>query len=173
MPRKRFVRGGKSVRETSWVFVDPTVTQLAAANTAVIVGISNAALLALRPFTVIRVHGFFGISADQATADESIAAAVGYSVVSDQAGAIGVTAVPTPFTDLGSDLWFVHQIMMARTEFQSGTGVNFNTVRGGAYQSKAMRKVNDDETIAITIETASTSSGLFVHHAARMLIKLH
>ena len=33
-------------------------------------------------------------------------------MVSDQAVAVGVSAIPTPVTELSSDLWFVHQWIM-------------------------------------------------------------
>ena len=123
--RTRITRG--LTRETFWIFVTETIISLGSPSTAVLINSFSVGLLAVRPFTIIRTHGFFGIRPDQIAADENFDAALGFAVVSDQASAIGVTAVPTPFTDMGSDLFFVHQMLMARFEFLSSIGTR-NTV---------------------------------------------
>ncbi len=102
---------GSKTRETVWFQVTETRTTSASANTATLVTTLNAAALAFRPFTVIRTHMTLFVSSDQTGAGENYDVGYGSCVVSDQAAAIGITAVPTPFTDLGSDLWFLHQIM--------------------------------------------------------------
>ena len=47
------------------------------------------------------------VESDQSAATELFIGNLGLAVVSDQATAVGVTAVPTPATDRGSDLWFL------------------------------------------------------------------
>ena len=174
MVRRGFVtRRGKSVRETMWVSDNPSVTTLASASSATIIGFSAAPLLAVRPFTVIRTVGWFSIRSDQTATSESYDGAIGYCVVSEQALAIGITAVPTPFTDLESDLWFVHQMKMDRFLFISGVGVVPLMTRGFRYESKGARKVNDDEDYIVVGETSAVSTGAVIHHASRSLIKLH
>ena len=82
-----------------------------------------------------------------------------------------MTAVPTPHTDRGSDLFYVYEEVFGVFLFISGVGVN---PRGGTflqYDSKAMRRVNDDQDIVTVIECANTSAN--VMHAFRTLIKLH
>ena len=172
MARKRFIRGGRQVRETVWLGIVETVTALGSPNAAAIINTMSASINALRPFTIVRVHGFLGIRSDQIVADESYDVALGMAVVSDQALAVGITAVPTPFTELDSDLWFVHQMLMGRQEIATAVGIV--PLRPWIqYQSKAMRKVNENSGIAFVAEGSSVSSGTVVHHAARMLIKLH
>jgi len=149
---------------------------LAAANSAALILSLSAAGLALRPFTVIRTRLHFSVRSDQSAASENFDAAIGCAVVSDQAAAIGITAVPTPFTDLGSDLWFVHQIIDGHFLFISGVGVegNSNSPTGGMdVDSKAMRKVNGDQDLVTVIENSGLSSGTQVYAAGRQLIKLH
>ena len=170
----RIIRGQRrSVRETAWIAILPITNTLAAASTAVLTGGLNAVALALRPFTIVRVRGFLQVSSDQNAASENYSASVGYCVVSDQAFAIGVTAVPTSETDRGSDLFFVHESAAGRivrgdtTGFQDPVGIQ------RVFDSKAMRKVNEDSTMAIVIETSFVSSGVLFHESARMLIKLH
>ncbi len=111
MARKRFFRGGKSVRESMWVSDPATNSTIAAGGTALLVSTANAALLALRPFTIVRSRGILAFRSDQTGASELFAAALGLAVVSEQAAAIGATAIPTPMTDLGSDLFYTHQLL--------------------------------------------------------------
>ena len=157
-----------------WVGISESRTTLASANTAVLIAVGNAALLALRPFTIVRTRLFFGVSSDQAAASQNWDVALGAAIVSDQASAIGITAVPTPFTDLGSDLFFLHEIQANRFVFVSGVGFDPNGAPlGRPVDSKAMRKVNDDQDVAFVLENSSLSNGTTVYVAGRMLIKLH
>ncbi len=174
MARRGFVtRGRRQVRDTLWFGMAETVTTIASANGAAIMLSLNAAALALRPFTIVRTVGYFAVRSDQTAANEIYDAAVGYAVVSDQSVAIGVTAVPTPWTDLGSDLWFVHQMKMDRFMFISGIGVENSQVRGWQYESKAMRKVENGQDVIVVGESSSLGNGCVIHYAARMLIKLN
>jgi len=167
-------RDGRMRRETIWIFADPVENTLGAASTAVLSSSLNAAALALRPFTVIRTRGLFGIRTDvPGTALESQSASYGLAVVSVQAAAIGVTAVPTPETDRGSDLWFVYESLAAFQTFVTGAGYDQNGLVVKEFDSKAMRKVEDGDTIITVAETSSISLGTVVHESFRMLLKLH
>ena len=171
--RKRFMRGGRSVRETLWFSMTETRTTLAAANTAAIILSLNAAALALRPFTIVRSLMFFHVRSDQGAATENYDVALGGAVVSDQAVAIGVTAVPTPFTDLGLDLWFLHQILSGHLEVTTDIGRIANNNLWRQVESKAMRKVEDGQDLIFTLENSSLSDGSTSFVAGRLLIKLH
>ncbi len=102
-------RHGVMRRETMWFGGTIVLTTMAAGNNPVLVTTLSAAALALRPFTVVRARGMLYILSDQVTATEQQTAIYGEAVVSDQAVAIGITAVPTPVNDSDSDLWFVYQ----------------------------------------------------------------
>jgi len=174
--RGRIIRGGRSVRDTIWFSMTETRTAAASANTATLLLTLNAAALSLRPFTIVRSLFHHSVRSDQTGASENFDAALGVAVVSDQATAIGVTAVPTPFTDLGSDLWLLHNIIDGHFLFISGVGVEANSTspRGGmTVESKAMRKVESGQDIAVVIENSSISSGTQNYVAGRMLVKLH
>ncbi len=112
----RVFRGGRSRRESQWLFWDTSETTLAGAPTAVLTNSLNAIALAFRPFTVVRARLFLQIRSDIATGGETFGVSMGFCVVSDQAVAIGVTAVPTPVTDKGSDLWFVYESLIGSFE---------------------------------------------------------
>ena len=160
-------------RQSLWLFVDTSITNLVTASTAALIGSLNAAALALRPFTVVRTRGFFGIRSDQIVTSESYDGALGYSVVSDQASAIGVTAVPTPETDRGSDFFFVYESLMGRFQDQTSAGFHDNALTWTQFDSKAMRKVDEGSDLVITIESSALGTGQTIHHSARILIKLH
>ena len=169
----RFRRGSVQRRESLWIFGNPIDTTLSAASTAALVSTLNAAALALRPFTVVRTRGQLWIRSDQTAAAEDYAASLGMAVVSEQAAAIGVTAVPTPEADRGSDMFFLFESgQQAFTRFDATGVLGMEGIVIG-FDSKAMRKVNGDQDIAVVIETASISLGAQVMVSFRMLVKLH
>ena len=167
------MRGGRQRRESLWLGIDATRFTLATANSAAITHNLNAAGLALRPFTIVRTIGYWQLRSDQTGAAENYDGALGFSVVSDQAIAIGVTAVPTPYTDIGSDLFFLHQIMASRFEFVSGVGFESAAGLMGTFESRAMRKVNEDSDVCFAAEVSGVSLGASFFMAGRMLVKLH
>ena len=158
-------------RETSWLDVEPVVTVVD--NSAAITHVMTAAELAKRPFTAIRTRLSVHINSDQLAADEIAIAAIGLCVVSDQAAAIGVTAVPTPLNDLESDLWFVIQPLITDFTFVTGIGIDADGGRNYEIDSKAMRKVNDDEQIVIVVEGSGIAGGAGITTVGRLLIKEH
>jgi len=166
------LRGGRNRRESAWVSIATTRTNITAPSTAVLFTGFSAAALALRPFTIVRVRGQMHLSSDQLANSESYQASLGLAVVSDQALAIGVTAVPTPETDRDSDLFFVYESLSGEFSVSSAISI-LESGHGKDFDSKAMRKVEDGQDVALTIETSSISNGVFFSKQARMLIKLH
>ncbi len=173
MARRTFVRGGRARRQTQWGFIGATSTTLAAASSATLVASLNSAGLALRPFTVVRSIIEIGIKSDQSAAGETQVAAVGMAVVSDQAVAVGITAVPTPASDAGSDLWFAHQWLLNDFSFISGVGVDERMQKRYTIDSKAMRKVEEGSDFVLVAENDAISAGSIIVMAGRFLIKLH
>ena len=163
-------RGGRMRRETSWLFWQTVESTLGGAPTVVLTNSLNAAALAMRPFTIVRTRGVMYIRSDQAAASETYGAALGFAVVSNQASSIGVTAVPTPVADQGSDLFFVYEQLFSHLSVRSDIG---QLVEGQflKWDSKAMRKVNDDQDIVSVLE--NEIAGTVVVTSGRMLIKLH
>ncbi len=94
-------------RTTSWLDIAIGAQALGAGGAAII-QVMSAGFLAKRPFTVVRTHLEVLFQSDQVAATETQLGAIGLCVVSDQAAAIGITAVPTPDTDLASDLWYLN-----------------------------------------------------------------
>jgi hypothetical protein len=97
-------------------------------------------------------------------------------VVSDQATAIGVTAVPTPVTDDGSDLFFVYERLVNDITLSSsgaGTGNFLIAGRERIVDSKAMRKVEDGSDLILTTEGGPNNDGFVLTSYMRVLVKLH
>ena len=100
-------RGVRSRRKTEW-FPSADVTALTSLAPATFNFDQSltAVELAKRPFTVTRTIGSIWVRSDQVAAVEDPFGAVGFTVVSDKAIATGVTALPDPITQEGSDAWF-------------------------------------------------------------------
>ena len=163
------------VRETLWGDLGEVSSALPAANSAVLTNVTGAALLALRPWTVVRIRGLWHAVSDQEVANETYSLAFGAAVVSDQAVAIGITAVPTPSIDADSDLWMLYERIMGSFLIKStGEGI---VEPGGVtkeFDSRAMRKVEDGSQLIFVVENgAVTAAGCIVRTFARVLIKLH
>ena len=156
-------------RETLWLFLAPALTTLTATG-GTFLGLLNVAALALRPFTIVRTHLSGILFSDQAAAIETQVAGIGLSVVTDQAAAVGVTAVPTPITDLGSDQFFAHKLIWAR---ESSLTDRTNPAVNWSLDSKAMRKVKESDDMAIVAEFSGAGQGLILGAGGRILIKLH
>ena len=171
--RTTHFRGHKTRRLTAWFSLDANAQLLTGAGSEALSQSLNATALAARPFTVIRFRGIIGISSDQGVAGEDQSAALGVAVVSDQASAIGITAVPSPISDRGSDLFFVYEDMVASMFVASNSGVIPNLMTSRQFDSKAMRKVNEDEDVVITKGTTALSDGVILYTAGRLLVKLH
>ena len=166
---------GVARRETEWLgSADSTAPIALSASTVLLSQTLSAASLALRPFTVVRVRGSVFLRTDQVTANEAPFGSFGMCVVNDTAAALGVTAIPGPDSDIGSDLWFLHKIW-AIDMFTSAATTEPATINGWEFDfdSKAMRKVNGDQDIAVVIENASAGFAANFILRFRMLVKLH
>ena len=152
---RRFVRTQGKGRLSLWLGMSPSSTTMTAGG-GTIVYTFNAAALALRPVTILRTHMTFALRSDQEAAMEQQTAAFGWCVVSNEAAAVGVSAVPTPISELGSDLWFASKLIYGDEsklidKVRSETRVDLD--------SKAMRKVNDGEQPVGVAEMSGTDSG--------------
>ncbi len=176
MARKAFRGNGRRSqrRETAWFSISP-IAAVVTTGGGTLMATLNAAADALRPFTIVRTHLEILFTSDQSIAAETFGAAIGFAVVSDQASAIGVTAIPTPITDLGSDLFFVHKVLWGDFLFKDATGIQGNAGQIYSVDSKAMRKINEDQDLVIVTESMGSvlGDGSVVSICGRFLVKLH
>ncbi len=175
MARRDFRRGAGAIsrkRETLWIGFTPAQVTLAAAGGTLMFSM-NAAALALRPFTIVRTRLDAWLQSDQTAAAETFNAALGIAVVSDESVAIGVTAIPTPVTDVASDLWMLYEAMTGSSGI-GGAGQGLSGVHYGI-DSKAMRKVQDGQDVVVVAESGvgTVGQGSLLTVSGRMLGKLH
>ena len=168
------MRGGRMRRQTQWLASSSISVTLAAPSTAALSGSLNAAALALRPFTIVRSRGYVGARTDNVAVStaEIYEVAFGLTVVTDEAVAIGVTAVPTPATQDASD-WFLYERIAGRTEISSAGIAQGQIMQVKDVDSRAMRKVDLGQDLILVEETSAISSGAIAQDYFRVLIKLH
>ncbi len=168
MAFKRHQVGRSAQRKTVWFSV-PLTSTIITTEVGTVVSSLNAGALALRPFTIVRTHIQLFLASDQEAAIELQEAAFGLAVVSDQAVAVGLSALPTPATDLSSSLWLAHQVM-----FADAVNITDRTSPGQKYEinSKAMRKVEIGQDLVLMAESGS-SSGVNILSGGRILVKTH
>jgi len=111
----------------------------------------------------------FQIATDQSSTLEDQVVGFGLAVVSDEAVAVGVSAVPTPITEMASHLWFLHTILFADA---SNVAASVRPATRRSIDSKAMRKVEVGSDIIVVAEVpAGVSDGTEITVGGRMLVK--
>ena len=168
--RRGVIRASAPRRGMVWLSALVGTTVLPA-SFSVLLAVLNAAALALRPFTIVRTHLVVSYTSDQVAASELPFGALGMIVVTDTAAAIGITAVPKPASNTDSD-WFVWQGLIAEFNFADGTGFQGNAARQYIVDSKAMRKVGNDDDMVIVGQSSATV-GAQITIRGRFLVKLH
>ena len=153
---------------TEWFFGNTVAINNLAGGTFVLQGSLNATALAKRPFTVTRVVGSMFCGNDQVAAIERPIGAVGMMVVSEKAIATGATAVPDPITEQASDEWFLY-----RSFGVIGAPTVGNPFMEFQFDSRAQRKVQDGEDVALVVANGAAAAHTLVFTLIfRMLVKL-
>ena len=161
---------GRRSANKSWAATVPTGLTAVAAGTKVLLGgfsLSNSNI----DETILRVRGLFTCSTDQNAQSETQVGAFGLILVTDLAAAAGAASIPGPVTDRADDGWFVWQAIVQ--DFLWGSAVA-SIMRGVQYpiDSKAKRKVQEGQQVAIMVENSSSTTGFNCGTALRMLSML-
>ena len=153
MARPRsFVRGKR--RTPTWIGpADQSFISVATGAKVLISSISFA-----EPTTVARTRGEVSLHPEVVGADLSIDGAFGECVVSSDALAVGITAIPGPFSDPGWDGWLQWQSFAKRFEFGTAVGINFDAAWSYQVDSKAMRKIPAE---SVLVQVAESNAGAF------------
>jgi len=173
MPRTftRMIRGrSRQVRQMVWIGINQTAITSTSAQ-KILLSQLNAAALALRPFTIIRTRMNILIQVDQSSATQRFRGALGRIVVSDQASAAGVASIPGPVTNTDAP-FYVYEPLMTSMLFADGTGVQTPSGTLIIVDSKAMRKVGNNEDYVSVLEQVS-ADGVIISQIGRTLVKLH
>ena len=173
-PRSGFFRGRSPRRQTAWEQGPggSTATGLTGSNTQ-IVGSGIAALV--DGLTVVRIRGSFeAILTSAVSALDGFHAVLGMCVVTNDAFAIGVTAVPNPMDDADWDGWMYHRFFDLHAKGATPSFLLENqTVIQFEVDTKAMRKLPLNETLLMSMQLIEVgAAGISVFFDSRMLVKL-
>ena len=166
--RRSFVRPGvrRPKRLTQWGgMVDQGFVTVASGGSTLI---SSTAFEA--PGTMVRARGSFSVKPSSYTADVTPVGAFGIGLVSAEALAIGITAVPTPYRDSDWGGWMVWKPFALHFESITQAGVLLGSWTF-EIDSKAMRKV--DANTAFVFVAESQSGAFSIAETVRLLLMLH
>ena len=168
--RGRFVR--PAGRTSAWLGMGIVNTN-APGSAATLIATYNAAALAMRPFTIVRTHLVLSVVSDQIAASELAQGAFAMQVVTEAATSAGIASIPTPLVETDAD-FLVYQGYANNFEFITGVGYQQQSGSQSFWviDSKAMRKVQLDDDLAVTIENRGAAAVNFALEG-RQLVKLH
>jgi len=163
----RVARSGAR-RKTQWSqLADQGFVSLAAAGSTLVSSIAFT-----QPGTIVRARGRLGIRANVFTADANPVGAFGVGVVSEEAAAIGITAIPLPFSDADWGGWMVWQSWCEAFQTEGASpATQFLASWSFDIDSKAMRKVEPNTRLVFVAE--SQSEAVLVCETVRVLQMLH
>ncbi len=136
-----------------------------------------SAIINVDGLTLIRTRGLVSLYLETVSAINSgMSGAIGMAVVTTAAVAAGVASVPSPITEDSWDGWFWHQFFDVRAITATiADGANAGSVFARfVVDSKAMRKVAEDESLIYVIEVGAESGAATLRWFAdsRLLVKL-
>ncbi len=170
---RRFPSRSGPRRKTLWGSQDSQSTAVAAATSILLARFTAAQLDSLAPMTVVRERGVAQATTDQVAASELVEGAIGFAIVSETAAAAGAASIPGPVTNADWDGWYAWYGIQSQTFFLDATGFLTNAGMLIQIDSKAMRKVNDSESLVVMVENASASAGFNISMQVRTLFMLH
>ncbi len=156
--RGRFPRGGVvgQKRKSNWIGpADQTYLAIAGGNSVIHSSFVPSAVGFLAP-TIVRTRGIVDLHGTTLVADVDFGGAYGICVVSDEAFAAGTASIPRPFDDADWGGWLVWGAFARHQEFLDGTGTALPNWSENI-DSKAMRKVGNNETIVALVESQTGS----------------
>ncbi len=164
-------------RQTEWgASADSTAVKTLGGSGTVLDQIFTGATLqaaGLFPSTIVRVRGDLWVHSDQDAANEAPFGALSMAVASDAASTAGVASLQLPITDETSEQFFVYQYWMGGN-FGASTGALFaNPWYRFSFDSRAMRKIANGDSIVVVLENASPLHGMEYILKFRILFKTH
>ncbi len=121
--------------------------------------------------TIIRIRGYIELVMDAiAAAQDGFTGAFGICLVTTDAFAVGITAMPDPVGDAHWDGWFYHRFF----SFHAAAGAVSNELRlAWELDSKAMRKFPAGMNAVLLLETTEIgTASMEVFADSRTLVKL-
>ena len=120
--------------------------------------------------TVRRTIMEVNLSSDQNAATEWQLGAIGFQVANNNAITAGVGSLLTPVTDASDEAWFLWAPLTNKHAFATAAGFDSNGGRTFMIDSKAQRRLQDGQSLALVVENASATTGLIISVTFSMLI---
>ena len=167
----RHVVAPRYKRATFWGRSPENTTVIGLASATAL--LDSSAVPLVQGETIIRVRGTLWITPDTLAATENSNGALGFCIVMDQALAVGVGSIPTPYSDQDSELWFVHQYWATRNMKQTDVGFSAEGFQRVDFDSKAMRKLPSGSSLAVVIENGNSGAGVsyYLNYAVFFKVK--
>ena len=128
--------------------------------------LGNTAIVTFNePGTIVRIRGSGLAQLDQGGADGAAVYAMGLMVVSDDQNTAGVTAIPSPLEDKDGD-WIWHRSGVLRTITGTDSDTYGSQVDRFEVDSKAMRRVKQNDVLAMVVDMANFTGTNTVDAAA-------
>ena len=171
---RTFVRAPRRQNLWSNILTDFATAALASGKTGGGLGGGGTGLAVAESITLVRTRGQLMVHFDPTTANDVVRVGFGLGIFSNDAFGIGITAVPGPLTDAGWD-WVYHKLFMMGPVFsatETDNSINQNVMF--EIDSKAMRKMKDNQTLGWVGEMQVVSGGGTIDFSAtaRHLFKL-
>ena len=161
--RTKFVRDGAR-RLNEWVG-PPEQGFIAVTSTASVI---ISSLSVEEAIMIVRTRGMIGIKPSFGAPLECIGA-IGVGIVSAEVLSVGITAIPTLYSDADWGGWLMWESFVFTVDFDDATGVRFGTIQLNI-DSKGMRKAGSNEAFVMVVE--SQLGAFEVADATRQLFKL-
>ena len=161
--------GSRSKRQVTWIGPSDQSFVQVNSGTKVLHSIFDPFISDMTKPTIVRTRGEVTVVPSVFTGSLDVVGAYGMAVVTDQAVAAGVASIPGPFSEANWDGWLVWRSFGFRLEFDDATGI----LQAGwrhEVDSKAMRKVSDNETVCMLVE--SQTGAFRISMQLRQLYKL-
>ncbi len=149
-------RGQRTISSKSWVGVSTGAVPVVITETQALVMSIGIAESSVRE-TLLRSRGQLNLMANPDTATDEGVVALGIIVVHSNAASIGGTSLPGPSRDPGAD-WLWHRYVPLLNTFGASSPANaWGSLLSDRIEvdSKAMRRVPPDHTVALIVEGSS------------------
>ena len=125
------------------------------------------------PLTIVRTHGQMSLALfTAAAAGDGFLVAVGQGIVSEDAFAVGTTALPGPLTDPEWPGWYYHRIVYMISMDATPAGSDVLTQVSLNLETKGMRKLGLNEITMLIIEVIEIGTATMeVFGLTRVLFK--
>ncbi len=165
MARRHRQFPSSSGRLTTWIGPADQGYQTVGAGASVLI----SSFAVEEPLTVVRTRGVVSIAPSNFSINSVITGALGVGIVSSEALAIGITAIPGAWDDPEWGGWFVWRSFAWIFDVTTDVG-RLNASVEFELDSKAMRKMDANSAIVVVVESQANAFQAFV--GLRQLLKL-